>query len=530
MQAVEDLEKSVRWKRLFSLERPKSLDTGVDGGLVFHVGDLLIDATRQCVDSEVREALLDLASEREVARAWQQMRSGEPINSTERRAVGHLALRCTDGESFVIEGRDVVPEVRATLRRMEELAEGIRGGTVTGFGGRTITTIVNIGIGGSDLGPSLMYEALRPFTTNAVDCRFVSNVDPSDLTDQLRGLDPARTLVIVSSKTFTTAETLANADVARTWLTSVVGEQGVLEHMVAVTADRSAAMTAGFPDSRIFPMWNWVGGRFSMGSAVGLSAMIAVGPAAFREFLDGQRLMDRHAGEFFDVRNAPLMMALIGIWNRCVLGYPTRAVLPYSYDLRSLPAYLQQLVMESNGKGVRSDGTPVPYSPTSVIWGGAGTDAQHAFMQFLHQSPDVVPVDFIGFARSLDGDRDRQTMLFLNMVAQAEALARGRIDIEAPHRSFPGHRPSTVIVAPALTARALGQIVALYEHMVFFEGAILGINSFDQWGVELGKDVARSLASLPGDSVAPSARILLDWLAQRAATTDDEARSDEAGR
>ncbi|MFM7127624.1 MAG: glucose-6-phosphate isomerase, partial [Actinomycetota bacterium] len=386
--------------------------------------------------------------------------------------------------------------------------------------------VVNIGIGGSDLGPVLLTEALRPYVGPSVDCRFVSNVDPADLADQLTGLDPAETMVIVVSKTFTTAETLANAAAARAWLGRAVGVEGAGEHLAAVSADPRAVSDFGIPGSRTFPMCEWVGGRFSIGSAVSLAAMIAVGPAAFREFLVGQRDIDRHVSAATSRGNVPLLLALIGLWNRCVLGFPTRAVLPYSYDLRSLPAYLQQLIMESNGKGVRLDGTVPPFPTSPVIWGGAGTDAQHAFMQFLHQSTDVVPVDFIGFARSQDGDADRQSVLFLNMVAQAEALARGRRDDSRPHRSFPGGRPSTVLVAPTLTPRALGNIVALYEHAVFYEGVVLGINSFDQWGVELGKEMAHSLGSggtADGSVSLPGAAGLLSWFAQH-------AESPEAGR
>ncbi|MGA0877698.1 MAG: glucose-6-phosphate isomerase [Ilumatobacteraceae bacterium] len=526
---MNDLETTAQWQRLFALARPGSTAAGIDLGCVFQVGDLLIDASRQVVDADVLDALMDLARERDVAGQWQEMRAGAPINTSEGRAVGHLALRCTEDESFVIDGVDVVPEVRATLRRMEDLAEGIRGGVVTGAGGRPFAHIVNIGIGGSDLGPSLMYEALRPFRAEGISCHFVSNVDPSDSTDHLRGLDPSQTLVIVSSKTFRTAETLANATVVRNWLRTGVGEDDARSRMWAVTADRPAAVSLGIPETQIFPMWNWVGGRFSLGSAVGLSAMIAVGPTAFRRFLDGQRLMDLHAGETFDRRNAALVLTLIGIWNRCVLGFPTKAVLPYSYDLRGLPAYLQQLVMESNGKGVRRNGSSVPCSPSSVIWGGPGTDAQHAFMQFLHQSPDVVPADFIGFGQSLDGDQERQTILFSNMVAQAEALAHGRVDADAPHRSFPGNRPSTVIAAPTLTPSVLGQIIALYEHMVFFEGAILGTNSFDQWGVELGKDLARALGSPSDRAAAPTANLLMEWLSQQSKAVDGDSRSAQAG-
>lgn len=458
-------------------------------------GDLLVDFSRQLINSEILQALVDLARVQGVAAAWKRLRDGAPINITEGRAVGHIALRCNADEQFIIDGSNVVPEVHSTLKRMEALAQGIRKGSVTGATGRHIRSVVNIGIGGSNLGPTLLYEALRPFLAPQINCRFVSNVDPADLACQLEGLDPEETLVIVVSKTFTTAETLSNARVARDWLRASVGDEGVRDHLVAVSANVEAVTSFGIAEDRMFPMWDWVGGRFSVGSAVGLSAMIALGSENFRLFLAGQREMDLHAGESFDSSNIPLVMALIGVWNRCVLGYSTRAVLPYSFDLRSFPAYLQQLIMESNGKAVHVDGAAVTHPTTPVIWGGAGTDAQHAFMQFIHQSPDVVPVDFVGFAHSSTGDNERQTVLFMNMVAQAEALAQGRASASTPHQSFSGNRPSTVIAAPALTPYVLGQIIALYEHAVFFEGVILDINSFDQWGVELGKDLARTLLS-----------------------------------
>lgn len=483
----------------------------------------MVDVSRQLLDDDVLGALYAVAAERRVDEAWGRMCSGVHINTSEDRAVGHLALRCGEGETFTIDGRDVVPVVHETLRRMGAFAEAVRAGRMLGATGKPIRAVVNIGIGGSDLGPVLLTEALRPYVGSSVDCRFVSNVDPSDLADQLAGLDPAETLVIVVSKTFTTAETLANAVAARDWLGRGVGAEGAGEHLVAVSADPRAVSGFGIALSRTFPMWEWVGGRFSIGSAVSLAAMIAVGPAAFGEFLAGQRDIDRHVSAAPLRGNVPLLLALIGLWNRCVLGFPTRAVLPYSYDLRSLPAYLQQLIMESNGKGVRLDGSVPSYPTAPVIWGGAGTDAQHAFMQFLHQSADVVPVDFVGFARSHDGDVSRQSVLFLNMVAQAEALARGRRDDARPHRSFPGGRPSTVLVAPTLTPRALGNIVALYEHAVFFEGVVLGINSFDQWGVELGKEMAHFLGSggvADGSGSLPGATELLGWFGRHAETPE----------
>lgn len=524
VRAVSGLETSPEWQRLAAMVPPQSLEAlyRYDGNrsatMSISVGELLVDFSRHLVDNEILQALVEVARSRGVASEWQRMCAGEPVNATESRSVGHIALRRHADEPFLIHGRDVVPEVWATLERMNQLAVGVRQGVVTGATGRRIRSVVNIGIGGSDLGPTLLYEALRPFASPEIECRFVSNVDPSDLAWQIQGLSPEETLVVVSSKTFTTAETLANAGVARSWLRAALGDEGAAAQLLAVSANPEAVAAFGISRDQSFPMWDWVGGRFSIGSAVGLSAMIAIGPDNFRKFLDGQRLMDIHAGEVFGAMNAPLVMALIGVWNRCVLGLPTRAILPYSSDLRSLPSYLQQLIMESNGKGVHVDGSAVTHPTTPVIWGGAGTDAQHAFMQFIHQSSDVVPVDFLGFAHSLTGDDERQNMLFMNMVAQAEALAHGRPSPEMPHRAFLGNRPSTVIAAPALTPEVLGQIVALYEHAVFFEGVILGINSFDQWGVELGKDLARALLN-PARSVdsgrdgqnQPGREHLLNW-------------------
>lgn len=521
--AVSGLDSIAEWQHLVAMDRPQSIarlfqaNPNRSAEMSIEVGDLLVDFSKHLVNNDIFQALFELSRVRQVETAWQQMCAGESINFTEHRAVGHIALRRRLGEDFIIDGRDVVAEVRATFDRMADLAKGIRTGVLTGSTGRRVRDVVNIGIGGSDLGPALMYEALRPFATNDIRCHFVSNVDPSDLATHLDELDPAETFVIIASKTFTTAETLANARAARDWLRATLGVEGADAHLLAVSANANEVAEFGVSADRFFPMWGWVGGRFSIGSAVGLSAMIALGPDHFGEFLEGQRLMDLHAGQSFDATNAPLVMALLGVWNRCVLGYATRAVVPYSYELRRLPAYLQQLIMESNGKSVRVDGAPVTHPTTPVIWGGVGTDAQHAFMQFLHQSPDVAPVDFLGFAQSLARDDERQTMLFMNMIAQAEALALGRPTVELPHQSFSGNRPSTVIVAPILTPKVLGQIIALYEHAVFFEGVILGINSFDQWGVELGKDLARALLSASKNGSARGfdglmgSKHLLEW-------------------
>ena len=541
VRAVSELDGTAEWHHLISLDRPQSVEALFRAGsnrstaMSITIGELLVDFSRQLVSDEILQALVDLARTRGVEAAWSRMRSGELVNSTENRAVGHIALRCHADETFMIGGCNVVADVQATLASMGEFAQGISRGTVTGSTGKKIRTVVNIGIGGSDLGPTLMFEALQSFSSTGISCRFVSNVDPSDLAHQLVGLDPSETMVIVVSKTFTTSETLANATAAQAWLSNTLGIEGSAHHLVAVSASADAVAASGVLASKFFPMWDWVGGRFSMGSAVGLAAMIALGPDIFQQFLEGQRELDLHTSTSFDATNAPLVMALIGLWNRNVLGYSTRAVIPYAYDLRNFPSYLQQLIMESNGKGVRADGEVVSYPTTPVIWGGVGTDAQHAFMQFIHQSPDVVPVDFLGFAQSSTGDHERQTMLFMNLIAQAEALAYGRHVPDAPHRSFSGSRPSTVIAAPTLTPRVLGQIVALYEHAVFFEGVILGINSFDQWGVELGKELAGALLASPPE-ISPGStaemhsesRFLLDWFQRHRGHHSSSSKRPEA--
>lgn len=491
-------------------------------------GDLLVDFSRQRVDSRIVELLLAAADECGVDGAVQRMFAGERLNTTEDRAVGHVALRMEPDESFSVDGRNVVPSVHSTLEAMSRFAEGVRSGAITGSTGRPFTAVVNIGIGGSDLGPRLVHDALRSHRRGSPLCRFAANVDPSDLDAQLSDLDPTETLFVVSSKTFTTTETLLNARAAASWIAERLGAAAVAEHVVAVSADERAVRSSGLGARAVFPLWDWVGGRFSLGSAVGLSAMIAIGSEAFREILAGMRDLDRHIVESRPLANAPLLMALIGIWNRAVLGSRTRAVLPYAHDLRMLPAYLQQLIMESNGKSVRTDGSPVGLPTAPIIWGDAGTNAQHAFMQLVHQGSEIVPVDFIGFASpsmpSPSGSfssagTQRQRVLFMNMVAQAQALAFGRTHGE-PHRVFSGNRPSTVIVAPVFTPRVLGQIVALYEHAVFYEGVLLGINSFDQWGVELGKQMAADLMTSDGgafeigqsgDSTSVARTALLDW-------------------
>lgn len=530
---MKTLESTKSWSRALALTPPADLSELFSRGenrqamLILRAGDLTIDLTRQLVDGPILDALVGASIECEVHGSFLQMMSGNRINSTENRAVGHIALRMHVDESFPVDGVDVVPLVHETLEKMSTFAEGVRRGEIHGATGRRFVNVVNIGIGGSDLGPRLVSEALRPLHHERITCRFVGNVDPEDLASNLVDLDPAETLFIVSSKTFTTVETLMNARSASNWIRRHLGAEAVSRHVVAVSADVGAVQRSAIGAEIVFPLWDWVGGRFSVGSAVGLSAMIEIGPEAFRNMLDGMRDMDQHVSTAQPERNAPLLMALTGIWNHSVLGHSTRAVIPYAHALRRLPAYLQQLMMESNGKSVRRDGSPVGLDSSAVIWGDVGTNAQHAFMQLLHQGTSVVPVDFIGFAQTVADSnseaRDAERTLFMNMVAQAQSLAFGRQGSSAalselgPHRSFSGNRPSTVVVAPALTARTLGQIIALYEHSVFYEGVLLGINSFDQWGVELGKEMASKLMSAnsaPDDASSPESRAsmpLVEW-------------------
>ena len=530
---MKTLESTSSWSRAIALTPPAELSELFDGRedrqalLMMRAGDLTIDFTRQRVNGPIVDALLSASIECDVQAWLTRMKSGSRINSTENRAVGHIALRMHEDESFPVDGVDVVPLVHETWQKLSTFARGVRQGEILGATGRRFVNVVNIGIGGSDLGPRLVSEALRSLHHERITCRFVGNVDPEDLASHVIDLDPAETLFIVSSKTFTTIETLMNARSASNWIRQHLGPQAVARHVVAVSADVDAVHRSGIGAEVVFPLWDWVGGRFSVGSAVGLSAMIEIGPEGFREMLDGMRDIDQHVSTAPPERNAPLLMALTGIWNRSVLGYSTRAVIPYAHALRRLPAYLQQLMMESNGKSVRRDGTPVGLESSAVIWGDVGTNAQHAFMQLLHQGTSVVPVDFIGFARTVaDPDpraREAERTLFMNMVAQAQSLAFGRKGSSAstrdlgPHRSFSGNRPSTVIVAPDLTARTLGQIIAVYEHSVFYEGVLLGINSFDEWGVELGKEMASGLMRASGaadDSVSPASRSskpLVEW-------------------
>ena len=461
-------------------------DPGRAERYVVVAGDLRIDYSKQSLDDDLLAQLLALAESSGVAARRDAMFAGERINVTEDRAVLHTALRARRDAVIEVDGVDVVPGVHAVLDAMAVFADRIRADD-------RITDIVNIGIGGSDLGPAMAAEALAAFGHPRLHAHFVSNVDGADVHATLRRLDPASTLFIVASKTFTTIETLTNAHTARSWLVAALGEAAVADHFVAVSTNAERVAAFGIDTTNMFGFWDWVGGRYSVGSAIGLSLMIQIGPDAFGEFLAGLRTIDEHFRTAPAAHNAPILMAMIGIHNSNGLGRGTKAVLPYAQELARFAAYLQQLDMESNGKRVRLDGSPVDGDTGPIVWGEPGTNGQHAFYQLLHQGTRVVPVDFIGFATPNHPYRNHHDLLMSNLFAQAEALAFGRENSAEPHRHFPGDRPSTLILADRLTPSVLGQLIALYEHIVFVQGAIWGINSFDQWGVELGKELANRI-------------------------------------
>ncbi len=429
---------------------------------------------------------------------------GEQINVTEQRSVLHVALRAEKGEEIVVDGENVVPAVQEVLARMGAFAERVRGGDWHGHTGRRIRNIVNIGIGGSDLGPVMAYEALKHYSTRELTFRFVSNVDGTDFAEATRDLDPAETLFIVASKTFTTQETMANAHTARQWCLDALGEErAVARHFVAVSTNAAEVAKFGIDTANMFGFWDWVGGRYSMDSAIGLSTMLAVGPEHFRALLAGFRAMDEHFRSAPFERNLPVLLGLLTVWYVDFCGARTVAVLPYDQYLKRFPAYLQQLTMESNGKSVTLGGEPVDYQTGPVYFGEPGTNGQHSFYQLIHQGTQLIPCDFIGFGRSLNPCGRHHDLLMANLFAQTEALAFGKTREEvlaegtpaelAAHRTFPGNRPTNTILAERLTPQTLGALVALYEHSVFTQGAIWDIDSFDQWGVELGKVLAKRI-------------------------------------
>lgn len=478
---------------------------------------LYVDYSRHRITDETVTLLLDLARVRGVRERIDAMFRGDAINTTEARPALHVALRAPRGTVLTAGGVDVVPQVHAVLDRMAAFADRVRGGDWTGHTGRRIRHVINIGIGGSDLGPVMAYEALRHYSQRDLSFGFVSNVDGTDFAEAVLGRDPAETLFIVSSKTFTTLETMTNARTARAWLLAALGdERAVARHFVAVSTNAAEVGKFGIDTANMFGFWDWVGGRYSMDSAIGLSTMLAIGPAGFRDMLAGFHTMDEHFRTAPFERNLPVLLGLLGLWYTDFFGAQTTAVLPYDQYLKRFPAYLQQLTMESNGKGVTEDGRRVGYETGAIYWGEPGTNGQHSFYQLLHQGTKLVPVDFIGFCQSLNPIGNHHDVLVANLFAQAEALAFGKTADEVraegvderlvPHRTFEGNRPSTTILAQRLTPGVLGTLVALYEHLVFVQSAIWGIDPFDQWGVELGKVLAtRIIPELAPTAPPPTA-------------------------
>jgi glucose-6-phosphate isomerase len=480
-------------------------DAGRGERLVIDACGLHVDYSKQRITDDTLSLLIGLAEACGLRQRIDAMFSGEKINSTEHRAVLHVALRAPKGEKILCDGRDVVPDVHEVLGRMAAFSKQIRGGTWKGHTGRPIRAVVNVGIGGSDLGPVMAYEALRHVADRQLTFRFVSNVDGTDFVEATRDLDPAETLFVISSKTFTTQETMANARSAREWLLAKLGDPAaVARHFVAVSTNAAEVSAFGIDTANMFGFWDWVGGRYSMDSAIGLSTMLAIGPEAFTEMLAGFHAMDTHFRTAPFARNLPVLHGLLGMWNTTFLGSHTIAVLPYDQYLKRFPAYLQQLTMESNGKRVTLDGRVIDdYQTSPIFWGEPGTNGQHSFYQLIHQGTRTIPCDFLGFARSDNPIGRHHDLLMSNVFAQAEALAFGKTADEVraegvaeslvPHKTFPGNRPSTTILAERLTPRVLGSLVALYEHSVFTQGCVWGINPFDQWGVELGKVLANRI-------------------------------------
>ncbi|BBX29474.1 glucose-6-phosphate isomerase [Mycolicibacterium alvei] len=487
--------------------------------LVLTVGDLYIDYSKHRVTRQTLELLADLARAAGLEARRDAMFSGEHINTSEDRAVLHTALRLPADASLTVDGQDVVADVHEVLDRMGGFTDRLRSGKWSGATGERITTVVNIGIGGSDLGPVMVYDALRHYADAGISARFVSNVDPADLVATLADLDPATTLFIVASKTFSTLETLTNATAARRWLVDALGEDAVAKHFVAVSTNAKLVQEFGIDTDNMFGFWDWVGGRYSVDSAIGLSVMAVIGRERFAEFLSGFHLVDEHFRTAPLSENAPALLGLIGLWYSNFFGAQSRAVLPYSNDLSRFAAYLQQLTMESNGKSVRADGSAVTTDTGEIFWGEPGTNGQHAFYQLLHQGTRLVPADFIGFSQptddlpTADGTGSMHDLLMSNFFAQTQVLAFGKtaeaIAAEGtpptvvPHKVMPGNRPTTSILATRLTPSVVGQLIALYEHQVFTEGAVWGIDSFDQWGVELGKTQAKALLPVITESESP---------------------------
>ena len=498
----------------------------------FDAADLHVDLSKNLVCPTLVGHLLALAEQTGVLELRDRMYAGEHINVTEDRAVLHTALRRPATDSLTVDGQDAIADVHEVLEKVYAFARRVRSGEWVGITGKPVKTVVNVGIGGSDLGPVMAYEALKPYVQEGLECRFISNIDPTDAGETTKDLDPETTLVIVASKTFTTLETITNAKVVRAWLLDSLRERGIVtdeasekeaiaKHFVAVSTALDKVAEFGIDPDNAFGFWSWVGGRYSVDSAVGTSLAVAIGPEGFADFLAGFNAMDRHFVETEPEKNVPLLMGLLNVWYSNFLGADTHAVLPYSQYLHRFPAYLQQLTMESNGKSVRRDGSPVTYETGEVFWGEPGTNGQHAFYQLIHQGTRMVPADFIAFANPTwalgDGDADMHELFLSNFFAQTKALAFGKTSEEVraegtpeaivSARVFTGNRPTTSIMAPALTPSVLGQLIALYEHITFVEGAVWGIDSFDQWGVELGKVLAKQiLPAIEGSSEALDAQ------------------------
>jgi glucose-6-phosphate isomerase len=511
--------------------------------LTFTAGDLYVDLSKNLINADILSALVDLADQVGLTDRRDAMLAGEHINVTEDRAVLHTALRAPEGSNLVVDGTDVIPEVHEVLAKVYAFAERVRSGEWVGVTGKPITTVVNIGIGGSDLGPVMVYEALQPYVKPGLQARFVSNIDPTDVAEKTEDLDPETTLFIVASKTFTTLETLTNARLARSWLLDTLRESGaigagedaanaaVAKHFVAVSTALDKVAAFGIDPENAFGFWDWVGGRYSVDSAIGTSVAVAIGPANFADFLAGFHAIDRHFAETELASNVPAVVGLLNVWYVNFFKAGSHAVLPYAQFMHRFPAYLQQLTMESNGKGVRYDGSPVTTETGEVFWGEPGTNGQHAFYQLIHQGTQLIPADFIAVATPahplVDGDNDVHELFLANFFAQTAALAFGKTADEVraegtseeivPARVFPGNRPTTSIMAPALTPSVVGQLIALYEHITFTQGVVWGIDSFDQWGVELGKQLALQVTpAVGGDEAAlgkqdPSTQSLITY-------------------
>ncbi len=524
MDRVVDVPATDEWRKLsdrFEALRTRHLrelfadDPDRGTRMTVSAADLYLDYSKHRVDGETMTALMDVARRAGVAERRDAMFAGRHINTTEDRAVLHVALRMPKTARLEVDGQDVIGDVHRVLDRMGSVADSIRSGEWTGHTGKRIAAVVNIGIGGSDLGPAMAHEALLDYATPDIECRFVSNIDPVDLYNKTHDLDPAETLFVICSKTFTTLETLTNAAAARQWVLDGLGsgDEAVARHFVAVSTNTEGVKEFGIDPANMFGFWDWVGGRYSYDSAIGFSLMVAIGPAAFADMLAGFHAIDEHFVTAPFEANMPVIQGMLNVWYNNFFGSETHAVLPYSQRLARFPAYLQQLTMESNGKSVRLDGSPVWGQTGEIFWGEPGTNGQHAFYQLIHQGTKLIPADFIAFGRSTHEAGNQHDLLMSNCFAQAQVLAFGRTAEEVaaegtptalvPHKVMPGNHPSSTIMAPELTPSVLGQLVALYEHTVFTEGAVWGIDSFDQWGVELGKVMAKQLAPALSDARTP---------------------------